>query len=682
MQLFPASHYGIISSVENSVLFETSRPDAENKYSYLFLHPVRVLQATTLDQIPALFEQIEQCLRQGWFVAGFFGYECGYGLEPALRKYFPGPSDFPLAWFGVYQRPFVFDPASGDFGPELLPQMQNLSSLGDPAKETCRVSHCRLAISRDDYCAKVEAVRDYIAAGDTYQVNLTSKVRFDFEGSPAALFAQLRDQQRVPYAAFLNLGKWKILSLSPELFLRIRDRHIVTRPMKGTAPRGLNLCDDLRLQSWLHTDPKNRSENVMIVDLLRNDLGRIAEIGSIRAAHLFAVEKYETLFQMTSTVSGTLRQGTPLLEIFRATFPCGSVTGAPKVRTMQIIRELEPAPRGVYTGSIGYFAPNGDAVFNVAIRTVVLNGNSGEMGVGGGIVFDSRPAQEYEECQLKAQFLTMPQPKFELLESLLWDGSYRFLDLHLERMQVFGRVFRFCLRRRRASFATGAQPSHLNPGSAYKVRVLLARQGGIRIENAVLEPAHNTRERWFSLRTKSLPATGFSITKRPIGISYEREYAEARRQGHEDVVFTNERGEITEGTRNNVFIEIGTALFTPPVTCGLLPGVFRRHLLETDPRAAERILSVTDLRSAGAIYLCNSVKGCGESRLSAKLDSRNRQLTTASLLRRNRFLLAFQCRVQVCQASVAHFTRTGNSETPENTASLPSASGRRSPHRR
>ena len=611
MQLFPASHYGIISSVENSVLLETSRPDAESKFSYLFLHPVRVLQATTLDEISALFEQIEQCLRQGRFVAGFLSYECGYGLEPALSKYFPGSSDFPLAWFGVYQRPFVFDPVSGHFGPELLPQIQNLCSLDDPAKETCHVSHCRLAISREDYCAKVEAVRDYIAAGDTYQVNLTSKVLFDFEGSAAALFAQLRDQQRVPYAAFLNLGKrkWKILSLSPELFLRIQNGRILTRPMKGTAPRGHTLRDDLRLQNWLNADPKNRSENVMIVDLLRNDLGRIAEIGSIRTDQLFAVEKYETLFQMTSTVSGTLRPGTPLLEIFRATFPCGSVTGAPKVRTMQIIRELEPAPRGVYTGSIGYFAPNGDAVFNVAIRTIVLNGNSGEMGVGGGIVFDSRPAQEYEECQLKAQFLTTPQPKFELLESLLWDGSYRFLDFHLERIKSSAEYFDFAFDQAEILSLLERNRRNLTPGSAYKVRLLLARQGEICIENAVLELSPNVSGTVVLSPHNISSRDRFLYHKTTYRDIYEREYAEARRQGHEDAIFTNERGEITEGTRNNVFVEIGTALFTPPVTCGLLPGVFRRHLLETNPRAAERILTVADLQSASAIYLCNSVRG-------------------------------------------------------------------------
>lgn len=609
MQLFPSSHYGIVSGLENSVLLETSRPDAESKCSYLFLNPVRVLQAATLDELPALFEQIELCVREGLFVAGFLSYECGYGLEPALRKYFPGPSDFPLAWFGVYQRPFVFDPVSGQFSPKISPQWQDLCSLDDTAKEACRVSHCRLAISREDYCAKLEAVRDYIAAGDTYQVNFTSKILFDFEGSAAALFAQLRDQQRVPYAAFLNLGKWKILSLSPELFLRIQDGRILTRPMKGTAPRGLDLRDDLRLQRWLQADPKNRSENVMIVDLLRNDLGRISETGSIQVEQLFAVEKYETLFQMTSTVSGTLRPGTSLLEIFRATFPCGSVTGAPKVRTMQIIRELEPAPRDVYTGAIGYFAPNGDAVFNVAIRTIVLNGNSGEMGVGGGIVFDSRPQQEYEECRLKAQFLTMPQPKFELLESLLWDGSYRFLDLHLERMKSSAEYFDFAFNQAELLSLLERNRSRLTPGSAYKVRVLLARQGGIRIENAVLGPSDNNAGTVVLSLHKVASRDRFLYHKTTYRDLYEREYAEARRQGHEDVIFTNERGEITEGTRNNVFVEIGSALFTPPVECGLLPGVFRRRLLETDPRAAERILSLADLQSAGAIHLCNSVRG-------------------------------------------------------------------------
>ena len=351
----------------------------------------------------------------------------------------------------------------------------------------------------------------------------------------------------------------------------------------------------------------NRSENVMIVDLLRNDLGRLAEIGSIRVDDLFATEKYETLFQMTSTVSGALRRGTAIYEIFRAMFPSGSVTGAPKVRTMQIIQELEPEPRGAYTGAIGFFAPNGDAVFNVAIRTIVLSGNSGEMGVGSGIVFDSVASQEYEECQLKADFLTQPDPKFELLESLLWDGNYHLLDLHLERLKSSAAYFGFVFRESDVRAALERKASHLETG-AHKVRLRLASGGGIRIESSRLPRSRKVGTVVLS-RLAVSSRDRFLYHKTTHRKVYEALYARARRHGHEDVILTNERGEITEGTRNNIFLEIAGTLVTPPVDCGLLPGIFRRHVLETDPRARERMVNLKDLRSADAIYLCNAVRG-------------------------------------------------------------------------
>ena len=370
MLLFPSSHYAIVARLPGSVLLETSRLDAENQCSYLFLKPVDTLCLESLDGVPELFRQIEDRLRRGLFVAGYMSYECGFHFEPVAGEIPLRLPALPLAWFGVYERPFVFDHGSGQFTPQLPQPLQELS---DAAVDTTgfSVSNCRLAIGVDEYCEKVERIREYIAKGDTYQANFTGNLKFDFSGRPESCFAALRQRQSVPYAAFLHPGTREtrvpgalqagphyILSLSPELFFRIRQGRIATRPMKGTAPRGVHLQGDLRLQNWLRRDLKNRSENVMIVDLMRNDLGKVAQTGSVRVDDLFAVEKYETLLQMTSTVSAALRPNLPFYEIFRALFPCGSVTGAPKVRTMQIIQELEEEARGVYTGAIGFFLPS------------------------------------------------------------------------------------------------------------------------------------------------------------------------------------------------------------------------------------------------------------------------------------------------------------------------------------
>lgn len=607
MKLLPSGYCHVVSHLPNAILLETSRPDRENRHSYLFLNPVRLLKAEVLEEIPELFCKIEDCLGKGWFVAGFMSYECGYHFEPAVSKCPPKGLPLPLACFGVYERPFVFSHDSGRFESGFLPPGQDLThpdlEISGPP-----LSDYRAGMGWAEYCAKVEAIRDYIAAGDVYQVNLTNRILFDFSGSAAALFDSLRNRQKVPYAAFLHLDGWDILSFSPELFLRIKNGSVVTRPMKGTAPRGRNLEEDSQLRKWLQQDPKNRSENVMIVDLLRSDLGRVAEVGSVKWDELFAVEQYETLFQMTSTVSGTLRAGTTLYEVFRAFFPSGSVTGAPKIRAMQIIQELENAPRGVYTGAIGYFAPNHDAVFNVAIRTIALNGNSGELGVGSGIVFDSIASEEAKECQLKAGFLTVPQASFQLLESLLWDGGYRLLDLHLERLRSSADYFGFAFSEADVLAALQRHQIYLQAGLGCKVRLLLSSGGTVSIENVPLSPLSGRSTIILSPhRVSSLDR--FLYHKTTCRDLYERLLAAARQQGHEDVIFMNERDEITEGANNNIFVEMNNRLLTPPVESGLLPGVFRKHILENEPRAEERILYLEDLRTADAIFLCNSVRG-------------------------------------------------------------------------
>jgi para-aminobenzoate synthetase/4-amino-4-deoxychorismate lyase len=600
MKPLPHAYHDLAESERNSVLLETSRPGPGNERSYLFVGPERVLTLASLEGAESFFSQVDECLSRGLFVAGFLTYECGYAFETRARAMFRPPS-LPIAWFGVYRAPFVFDHRTGLSEPE--PPSAPL-----PRMDGFVLSRYDLATSQEEYCTKVAQIRELIARGDTYQVNLTNRLLFHFSGSPVALFRAVQDLQRVPYAAYIRLDETRILSVSPELFFRIENETILTRPMKGTAPRGADPTEDARLRSWLREDDKNRSENVMIVDLLRNDLAKVSRIGSVKTADVFSVEEYETLFQMTSTVSGRLVRGTKPFGIMKALFPSGSITGAPKVRTMEIIRELEPGPRGIYTGAIGFFSPRGEAIFNVAIRTIVLDSGLGEMGIGSGIVYDSSPEREFEECMLKARFLTECDQGFELLETLLFKDSYSFLPQHVDRLKASAEQLAFPFTEPKILAALEAERATLAQGTPFRVRLLLDRRGGVRVESEPLTAEEDSGTVVMAEeRTSSKdPLLRHKTTRRE---TYARGHKNARALGHLDAIFMNERGEVTEGAVHNVFIRSEGRLFTPPLEGGLLPGVYRRHVLEHDPRASERVLTLQDLVSAEAIYLCNSVRG-------------------------------------------------------------------------
>jgi len=619
----PRRYRQLAASKPASVLLESSRFDEANFRSYLFLHPERVL-------LPGddLFGEIDAALAVGCYVAGYFGYECGEGLRALLEKREGGAKRgaermdaLPLAWFGVYRHAYVFDHRAGRFEGD-APE-----AAGEPALDY-DIGDVRLDISEEDYSAKIDAIHEYLRCGDTYQVNFTTKLRFGYSGSPAAIYAALTENQPVSYGALLHGGDWQVLSLSPELFFRVRDGRIVTRPVKGTARRGRDAAEDEAVAQWLHNDPKSRSENVMIVDLLRNDLGRICDYGSVRVDELFTVERYRTLFQMVSEVSGTLRPGTVFAEIFASLFPCGSVTGAPKHRTMEIIEELEETPRGVYTGAIGFFSPQREALFSVPIRTLVLGNGQGEMGVGSGIVIDSRAEEEYRECLLKAEFLTRreepriesqndPQEDaaFQLLESIPWEGAYGpLLPLHLERIEASARCLGFQFDRQAVAAALQEHERSMPAGERCKVRLLAARAGAVTVTHAAAEswPQQGT-----VLLSECRVASGDGLlrhktTRRRL---YDEQYAMARQQGYDEVLFLNERGEVTEGAISNVLVEKDGRWYTPPVACGLLPGIYRHYLLESG-RAEEKILRPEDLAAADAVFVCNAVRGCGRVQLA------------------------------------------------------------------
>jgi para-aminobenzoate synthetase/4-amino-4-deoxychorismate lyase len=590
----------------NAVLLETSRCDEENYHSYLFLHPVEIISARTAEELDVLLAWMDATRRRGLHLAGYLSYECGYFLE---KKFDPrsGPpvqaTSLPLAWLGAYAEPYIFDHSTGTFA-GAAPTSAPVAIAPNRFADTVQ-----LEIAPDEYAQKIFAIKRYIEAGDTYQVNFTDSVNVNTFHDGASSFAVLSNAQPVAYSALLHVDGHHILSLSPELFFRIRNGRITTRPMKGTMPRGLDLAEDQLQSTLLFSDEKNRSEHVMIVDLLRNDLGRICRMGSVQVEQLFSIERYRTLLQMTSTISGELRPNLSFGEIFRALFPSGSITGAPKIRTMQIIRELERQPRGIYTGAIGHIAPSGESTFNVAIRTLALRDGIATMGVGGGIVADSNPASEYRECQLKASFLTRPALRFQLIETMLFDGAdVPLLALHLDRLAASAAYFDFVFDRSAIESRIRDLTASLLPSQRFRIRLLLNAAGEANLtETPITEDLSPLTIRISQHRVNSSDLfLRHKTTQRDL---YDKEYARAREAGFDEVLFLNERDELAEGAISTLFVERGEQFLTPPLASGVLPGILRRHLLATRSDAVESPVLLEDLRSASAVFLGNSVRG-------------------------------------------------------------------------
>jgi len=576
--------------------------------SLLYAEPERVVSASSPEEVDAALDEVSAGLARGLHAAGFFSYELGYCLEPKLRNLLPADRRVPLFWIGLFRTPLPLDDAS---------TRAWLDRNG--GTERAKISDLTLSWTREQYTSAFDRVEDYISAGDVYQINLTLKYRFAFEGDPVALYAALRRKQRVAYGGLIHTGDHDVLSLSPELFFRREGKHMSTRPMKGTAPRGRTPREDARLKTWLAMDEKQRAENLMIVDLLRNDLGRVAKIGSVEVTDLFTVETYRSVHQMTSGISAELRSDMGLKDMLRALFPCGSVTGAPKVRAMEIIRELEADPRGVYTGAIGHIAPSGDAQFNVAIRTVVLDAQGGEMGIGSGIVADSKADAEFEECLLKAQFLTRPDAPFSLIETIRYERGkgLHLLERHLARLQSSATYFGYPFSRERTLAALDEEAARVEAPVAL-VRFLLAEEGAITVTSTPIElPTKDTVWRFVISDQRLDEKDPFFYHKTTRRQFFDREMERQKAlTGCDEVVFLNKKGELTEGTRTNLFIEIDGRLFTPALTCGLLPGTLREELLDL-PRAAasEAVLTPQDLLTADRIYLGNSVRGLVRSEL-------------------------------------------------------------------
>ncbi|MFZ5608198.1 MAG: aminodeoxychorismate synthase component I [Pseudomonadota bacterium] len=585
------------------VLLDDSRSGHPDAASYLYEDPIAVIAAQRLDEVADALAAIDAWTARGHFVAGWIGYEAGFALEPRLARRPLALAPEPLIWLGVFTGRQRFEGARRDeFWTAARPTLHGYAlEVEAPGLDAA------------GYGARLARIKDYLNAGDVYQVNFTFPLRLAADGDPLALYAAVRRAQRVAHGAIVATGAWTVLSFSPELFVARRGDLVTCRPMKGTLARGMTGEEDAARAAALAEDAKSRAENLMIVDLLRNDLARVAKPGSVAVPRLFEVEPYQTLMQMTSTV--TARAGASPAQLIRALFPCGSVTGAPKIRAMEIIADLEAVPRGVYTGAIGHVAPSGDLAFSVPIRTLVLDAvGKGRLGIGSGIVADSGAATEYAECLLKSRFLNANWPAFDVFETLGWTRrtGWRWRDRHLARLTRSAAYFGFPFDPAAAMALLEDAVTPLQ--DPLRGRLLLASGGALALH---LGPAPTPLEHaTIALAEEQVASDNpFLYHKTTHRLPYEKALEAARvRSGCFEVIFENERGEVTEGSFTNVFIKRKGRLLTPAACCGLLPGILRQVLLE-EGRCAEAVLTRADLIDAEALYIGNALRGLIPARL-------------------------------------------------------------------
>ena len=552
---------------------------------YLFTKPIKELKTKNLDQVEALLREVEAYQEKGFYAVGYVSYEAA----PAFEKKF---AVHPAPLLGEYLLYFTIHEEV-----ETLPFPEDYEDVDLPA-------NWKEEVEAPAYQEAIETIHHHIRQGDTYQVNYTVQLSQELKSDPFAIYNRLVVEQKAHYNAFIQHDDVSILSISPELFFEQDDRLLTTRPMKGTTRRGLTNQADLQEAAWLKADPKNRAENMMIVDLLRNDMNRISEIGSEQVTRLCQVEQYSTVWQMTSTIESRLRSEIDLVQTFRALFPCGSITGAPKISTMEIIQKTEKAPRGVYCGTIGILLPRGKRIFNVAIRTLQMQGGQAIYGVGGGITWDSKWESEYQETKQKSAVLYRQEPRFELLTTgRIHQGELTFLEQHLTRLREARRYFAYPYDEQKLLKELQEELAHLESNLDYRCRIALQKNGTFHLEITELTdlPASYLQaqltEQKLDLAT---PFTYFKTSQRDHLSQSEREQ-----------IFHLPDGTLLETTIGNLVLEIGGQLYTPPAHLPLLNGIYRRHLLETQ-QVEEKLLTLNDLTDADRIYTCNALRGLYE----------------------------------------------------------------------
>ena len=556
---------------------------------------IDVIATSAVDDVVAALARVESTVAEGkcWAV-GFLSYEASPAFDPGLRVRL-ADSSFPLLWFALFEKCESFQ----------LP----------PSNSSCNLNWTP-TVSRDEFESCIARIRHHIAEGDTYQVNYSLRLQAKVAGNPFDLFLQLAYAQPSQHGAFIETDDFAICSASPELFFSLDGDRIVSRPMKGTARRGLTLKADKDIAEALRHSEKNRAENLMIVDMIRNDMGRIAQVDSVRVPSLFDLERYPTVWQMTSTVEA--KTDASISEIMKAMFPCASITGAPKRSTMEIIAGLESTPRKIYTGAIGFMAPDERAQFNVAIRTVLIDKSKGiaEYGVGGGIVWDSTPEGEYEECLTKARVLTAERPQFELFETMLFTQQEGFflLDEHLARLKDSATYFDLpldepLLIRMLKSLQTDLRRF----ADDQRVRLVVHADGKPTFAIATVDKQAMTLPVRVRLATTAVDSQNPFLYHKT---THRKMYVDALDSAVDcdDVLLWNERDEVTETTIANVVVELENVLYTPPIECGLLAGTYRSRLLE-EGTIKERTIRKEELKEARRIFLINSVRKWREAEI-------------------------------------------------------------------
>ena len=552
---------------------------------YLFTKPIKELKTRNLDQVEVLLKEVEAYQEKGFYAVGYVSYEAA----PAFEKKF---AVHPAPLMGEYLLYFTIHEEV-----ETLPFPEDYEAVDLPA-------NWKEEVEAPAYQEAIETIHHHIRQGDTYQVNYTVQLSQELKSDPLAIYNRLVVEQKAHYNAFIQHDDVSILSISPELFFEQDDRLLTTRPMKGTTRRGLTNQTDLQEAAWLEADPKNRAENMMIVDLLRNDMNRISEIGSEQVTRLCQVEQYSTVWQMTSTIESRLRAEVDLVQTFRALFPCGSITGAPKISTMEIIQKTEIAPRGVYCGTIGILLPRGKRIFNVAIRTLQMQGNQAIYGVGGGITWDSKWESEYQETKQKSAVLYRQEPRFELLTTgRIHQGELTFLEQHLIRLREASRYFAYPFDEPKLLNDLQEELAHVDPSLDYRCRIASQKNGSFQLTITELT---------------DLPASYLQaqLTEQKLDLATPFTYFKTSQRDHlsqsdHEQIFHLPDGSLLETTIGNLVLEIGGQLYTPPAHLPLLDGIYRRHLLETQ-QVEEKLLTLNDLTDADRIYACNALRGLYE----------------------------------------------------------------------
>ncbi|RHW38293.1 aminodeoxychorismate synthase component I [Lysinibacillus yapensis] len=545
-----------------------------------FRDPLKIIIAHKIEDVYPSFMQIQQAVKDGYYAAGFVSYESAPAFDPAFEV--NNQPTMPLVWFGIFSEPV---------GQTFMSEGQY--ELSDWQPNT----------SIAEYEAAIETIKSQIKNGNTYQTNYTIRLSSHFSGDDLAFFNSLKTAQSSNYCSYINTGDFSVLSASPELFFHLKDDRITTRPMKGTIARGKTLEEDEEHAKWLSNSEKNQAENVMIVDLLRNDLSMIAKQGTVKVPKLFQIEHYPTVHQMTSTITAEVKPDTALFDVFKALFPCGSITGAPKISTMQLIANIETAPRDVYCGAIGYITPEHEAIFNVPIRTVLINHQTGQAtyGVGGGITWDSTSNDEYNEVLTKAKLLKKKKPAFHLLESiLLTQGKFEFLEEHLNRMEKSSVYFNFRFDREKVKHLLLDFCKSQKTGD-YKVRLQLSEFGEVMME---AQPLHQPNTVTVKLADSPIDKENLFLYHKTTNRDL---YFQFQQPDVFDVLLWNENQELTEFTNGNVVLELDGKLYTPPIKCGLLAGTFREILLKNGTIQV-KVLTLRDLAACSHIWFINSVR--------------------------------------------------------------------------